>query len=81
MTQPSEQKNIMTRPFTGIIHFKVTKGIQLKSGITMVSHASEVLSTKEKKKDQLKWFKIQLKAFTFIQKEVNLAASRGIKLS
>ena len=32
--------------FTGIIHFKVTKGIQLKSGITMGSHASEVLSTK-----------------------------------
>ena len=30
--------------FTGIIHFKVTKGIQSKSGITMGSHASEVLS-------------------------------------
>ena len=46
MTQPSEQKNIMTRPFTGVIHFKVTKGIQLKSGITMGSHANKVLSTK-----------------------------------
>ena len=46
MTQPSEQKNIMSRPLTGIIHFTVTKGIQSKSGITMGSHANKVLSTK-----------------------------------
>ena len=75
MTQPSEQKNIMSRPLTGIIHFTVTKGIQSKSGITMGWVPMQI------KFYQLKWEKIQLKAFTLIQKEVNLAASRGIKLS
>ena len=69
MTQPSEQKNIMSRLLQESYISKWQKEYNRKVESQWVPMQIKFY--------QLKWDKIQLKAFTFIQKEVNLAASRG----